>query len=98
MSTSRATAEAVSLVWRVESTRWPVKDACTAISAVSLSLISPTIMMSGSCLSMERRPLAKVSPIFGFTCTCPMPFNWYSTGSSTVMMFLTVELMEFMAE
>ena len=62
-----------------------------AISAVSASRISPTMMMSGSWRRMERRPLANVSWIFGFTWICPIPWNWYSTGSSIVMMFLVPE-------
>ena len=36
------------LVCRVDSTRWPVSEACTATSAVSRSRISPTITTSGS--------------------------------------------------
>ena len=46
ISTSRVTALAESFVWRVDSTRWPVRDAWIAISAVSESRISPTMMMS----------------------------------------------------
>ena len=34
MSTRRVMAPAASLVWIVESTRWPVSDAWIAISAV----------------------------------------------------------------
>ena len=41
-SSRRATALGASLVCSVLKTRWPVRDACTAISAVSLSRISPT--------------------------------------------------------
>jgi hypothetical protein len=37
-----------SLVCSVESTMWPVRAALMAISAVSKSRISPTMMMSGS--------------------------------------------------
>jgi hypothetical protein len=36
-----------------------------AICAVSLSRISPTMMMSGSARIIERRPLANVSPPSG---------------------------------
>jgi hypothetical protein len=43
-----------SLVCRVDSTRWPVRAACTAISAVWRSRISPTMMMSGSWRSTWR--------------------------------------------
>ena len=35
MFTRRETVEGASLVCRVESTRWPVREALTAISAVS---------------------------------------------------------------
>ena len=42
MSTSRVRALAASFVWSVESTKWPVREAWIAISAVSLSRISPT--------------------------------------------------------
>ena len=44
-----------------------------AICAVSRSRISPTMITSGSARSSERSPAAKVSPVFGFTCTCLMP-------------------------
>ena len=43
------------------------------------------MMMSGSARTIERRPAANVSPVFGFTCTCLTPVSSYSTGSSTVM-------------
>ena len=39
-----------------------------AISAVSLSRISPTIITSGSWRKNERRPEEKFKLIFGFTC------------------------------
>ena len=60
-----------------------------AISAVSRSRISPTMITSGSCRTIERRPLANVSPIFGRTWIWFTPLSWYSTGSSTVMIFLS---------
>jgi hypothetical protein len=41
-------APAASLVWMVDSTRWPVSDAWMAISAVGKSRISPTMITSGS--------------------------------------------------
>ena len=82
-----------SLVCSVENTRWPVSEAWIAISAVSRSRISPTRITFGSWRRIERRPLAKVRPIFGFTSICPTPGSWISTGSSMVMMFLSVALM-----
>ena len=60
MSNSRVTALAASLVCSVLNTRCPVSDAWMAISAVSRSRISPTMMTSGSWRRMERRPLANV--------------------------------------
>src|SRR5574340_1269856 len=52
------------LACTVVNTRWPVSAACTAISAVSGSRISPTMILSGSWRRMERRPRAKVRPFF----------------------------------
>ena len=62
------------------------------ISAVSRSRISPTMMTSGSCRTMERSPLANVSPIFGRTAIWLTPLSWYSTGSSIVMIFFSATL------
>ena len=47
-------------ICKVDKTTWPVRAAWVAKAAVSSSRISPTIMMSGSCLTTWRRPLAKV--------------------------------------
>jgi hypothetical protein len=55
-----------------------------AMSAVSRSRTSPTIITSGSWRRNERSPVAKVSPFFSFTCTCEMPSMLYSIGSSMV--------------
>ena len=60
ISMRRAIAPGASFVCSVERTRWPVSAASTAICAVSLSRISPTMMMSGSARIIERRPLANV--------------------------------------
>ena len=54
-SSRRVIEEGASFVCSVESTRWPVSAACTACSAVSVSRISPTMMMSGSWRSTVRR-------------------------------------------
>ena len=97
ISTRRVTAPAASLVCTVENTRWPVSEASMAICAVSLSRISPTMMMSGSCRRKARRPLAKVSPIFGLSGIWLMPLSWYSTGSSTVRIFTSGVLMRVSA-
>jgi len=56
-----------SFVCRVESTKWPVCAALIAISAVSRSRISPTMMTSGSCRTKARNAVANVSPIAGLT-------------------------------
>ncbi len=63
MSINRVKALGASLVCRVLKTRWPVSAARMAISAVSRSRISPTMMTLGSCRKMWRSPMAKVSPM-----------------------------------
>src|SRR5271156_4655155 len=85
----RLMVEGASLVCSVESTKWPVSAAFTAISAVSKSRISPTRMMLGSCRRKARNADAKLSPICSFICTWLMPANWNSTGSSAVIMFVS---------
>jgi len=87
-------ALAESLVCRVENTRWPVKADCIAISAVSVSLISPTRITSGSCLTIDLSPDAKVRSILGLTCTWPIPLILYSIGSSMVIILISVLLIE----
>ncbi len=78
-------ASQASLVCRVLKTRWPVRAERMAMSAVSRSRISPTMMMSGSWRRMARRPLAKVRPRLGRTGIWLTPGSSYSTGSSMVM-------------
>ena len=51
----------------VDSTKCPVIEALTAIWAVSESLISPIIMILGSCLKILLKTVAKSSPISLFT-------------------------------
>ena len=92
MSMRRVIAPGASLVWRVENTKWPVSEARMAMSAVSRSRISPTMMTSGSWRSTWRRALAKVRPISGRTCIWFAPGTSYSMGSSTVTMRRSVEL------
>ena len=94
----RVMAPAASLVCRVLSTRCPVSAAWTAMLAVSLSRISPTMMTSGSCRRMERRPLAKVMPALRLSCTWRILSMRYSTGSSTVMMLMSGWLIRFRIE
>lgn len=76
-----------SLVCRVESTRCPVSAAWIAISAVSRSRISPTMMMSGSCRSRARTPLAKVRSMLCWTCIWLNEGSIISIGSSMVQTF-----------
>ena len=52
-----------SLVCNVLKTKCPVNAAFNPISTVSLSLISPTRIISGSCLKKDLRAEAKVNPI-----------------------------------
>ena len=86
MSKRRAMTPHASLVWRVESTRCPVRAAFTAMSAVSPSRISPTSTMSGSWRSTDLRMPAKVSPCATLTWHWLTPASSYSTGSSAVTM------------
>jgi hypothetical protein len=41
---------------------------------------------------IERSPRAKVSPFFSLIGICVIPFNWYSTGSSIVMILSSIDL------
>ena len=66
MSSSRAMAPGASLQCMVLKTWWPVSAASMAISAVSVSRISPIMMISGSWRKIERNALANVSPISFF--------------------------------
>ena len=92
MSMRRVMAPGASLVWRVENTKWPVREARMAISAVSRSRISPTMMTSGSWRRTERRADAKVRPISARVCIWLAPGTSYSTGSSMVTMRRSGEL------
>ena len=92
ISVRRVIADGASFVCSVERTRWPVSADSTAIRAVSASRISPTMMMSGSARSIDRRPWAKPRPAFRLTWIWLIPSSWYSTGSSIVMMFFCGEL------
>ena len=83
----RAAVVGASFAWMVLKTRWPVRAARMATSAVSWSRISPTMITSGSCRRKYRSEVAKVSCLRSLTCTWLMRSIWYSTGSSTVVMF-----------
>ena len=92
MSSRRVIALGASFVCSVENTRWPVRAAWIATSAVSMSRISPTRMMFGAARSIAFRMRANVSPIRGLTWTWLMPLTWYSTGSSAVMILTSDRL------
>ncbi len=69
-----------------------MRAALTAISAVSKSRISPTRMMFGSWRRKLLSAAAKLSPMFSRTCTWLTPGRLNSTGSSAVMMLVSVVL------
>jgi hypothetical protein len=54
-------------VCKVDKTRCPVKLACVAVSSVSQSLISQTIIISGSCLKIALNHTENAKPIFSST-------------------------------
>ncbi len=86
-SSSRVIEDGASFVCSVDSTRWPVSAAWIAFSAVSVSRISPTMMMSGSWRNTVRSVLANVMSTCGRTATWLKSSNTISIGSSIVMMF-----------
>ncbi len=47
------------LVWSVENTRWPLSAILSTVSAVSVSRISPTKTISGSCLKSDLSAFLK---------------------------------------
>src|SRR4029077_2711309 len=98
ISIMRVMVEGASLVCSVESTRWPVSAALMAMPPVSMSRISPTMMMFGSCRRNAFSAAAKVMPISLRTSTWLTPARLYSTGSSAVMMFTSIVLTRESAE
>ena len=89
--TMRSIVLAASIVCRVESTRWPVSDASSAIEIVSTSRISPTRMTLGAWRRAARRARAKVwvSVPTSRWLIVALLFGWrYSIGSSIVMMWI----------
>ena len=98
ISIRRVIDVAASFVWSVESTRWPVSAASTAICAVSRSRISPTMITSGSARTIARRPVSNSRPAFALTWICVIPSISYSTGSSIVTMFFSAVLISLIAE
>src|SRR5882762_7812042 len=91
MSSRRIGVEAASLVCKVDSTMCPVMAARRPVSTVSLSRISPTSTMSGSCRSVERSTVENPRPIFSLTWTWVIPGSRYSIGSSTVTILASGE-------
>jgi hypothetical protein len=60
------TVAAALFVWIVDKTKCQVNAASILKTAVSLSLISHTIIMSGSCLTILLSQFANVYQISGF--------------------------------
>jgi hypothetical protein len=69
--------------------QWPVSEASMPMPVVSLSRISPTMMMSGSARRKDFIATAKVNPAFGLTWHWRRPFCVISTGSSAVQILLS---------
>ena len=86
------------LVCRVANTRWPVSEASIPIEVVSLSRISPTMMMSGSARRKAFITTEKSRPAFLFTWTWRRPFCVISTGSSAVQILVSGVLRCFSTE
>ena len=84
----RVRVDGASLVCSVENTMWPVCAALIAMSAVSRSRISPTMMMSGSWRRNDFSATAKVRPALSLTLTWLTPGRLISAGSSTVEMLM----------
>ena len=95
MSCNRVIVLGASFVCSVLNTMCPVSDACTAISAVSRSRISPTRILSGSCRKMLRRHWANVLPISASIGIWMMPSMSYSTGSSVVISLSSISFSSF---
>ena len=85
----RTTLSGALLVCRVDMTRWPVSDASMAMCAVSLSRISPTMMMSGSARRKARMAAAKVRPMRGTIWIWRSPWWVISMGSSAVQILFS---------
>ena len=89
MFISRLIVLGASLVCSVESTRWPVSAALTAISAVSKSRISPTRMMFGSWRRNDRSAAREVQADVLAHLHLVDAARLNSTGSSAVMMLVS---------
>ena len=65
VSSIRSTVFEAPVVWRDESTRWPVSAAVIAVRIVSRSRISPSMITSGAWRSTARSARLKVRASFG---------------------------------
>ena len=75
MFRKRPSTSSTLLAWTVVNTRWPVSAELIAICAVSVSRISPTMILSGSWRRIDRSPRANVSPFFSLIGICVMPLQ-----------------------
>jgi hypothetical protein len=89
MSSRRGTAPAALLVCSVLKTRWPVSAARMASWAVSWSRISPTSRMSGILAQDGAQALGEGEALALWICAWLMTGSSYSTGSSSVMIFVS---------
>gem|GEM_PF-629116 len=83
------------MAWIVPNTKCHVKAASIANLAVSLSLISHTSIISGSCLKRVLRPLEKSYHISLLTWDWLIHSILYSTGSSSVDILCSIGLKLF---
>lgn len=67
-SFKRDVTDFAELACNVARIKCPVLAACKAIDAVSLSLISPIRITSGSCRRRARKATANVKPAFSLVC------------------------------
>ena len=86
---------AADLVWRVERTRCPVRDAAVAVLRVSRSRISHTIIISGSCLKQALSPDSNVTQFLSSISDWTTHSSSYSIGSSRVIIFFSREFSLF---
>ncbi len=85
----RLTLSAASIVCTVDSTRWPVSAADSAVRTVSSSRISPIRITSGSWRSTRR--IARPNDSVSMPTSRWLMIDWrsrcrYSIGSSIVTM------------
>ena len=96
-SRNRSSAPAASVPCRDVRTRCPVSADWIPMRAVSASRISPTRMMSGSWRRIPFSPPANVTPDWSWIWIWLIDGRTYSTGSSTVMMLLSLLLISVSA-